>query len=85
MLLLCCVQVARLCQYMGDYHTNNQAEYAGLIAGLQVREAVIFFQGDQAAEEEYCCVALACWWLQQLGSGPAVAVCPAPAQLHAFP
>ena len=30
------VQVARLCQYMGHMHTNNQAEYAGLIAGLQV-------------------------------------------------
>ncbi|KAL4422569.1 hypothetical protein ABPG75_008766 [Micractinium tetrahymenae] len=28
-------EVARLCQYMGDLHTNNQAEYAGLIAGLQ--------------------------------------------------
>lgn len=28
-------EVARLCQYMGDAHTNNQAEYAGLIAGLQ--------------------------------------------------
>ncbi|GAB4815241.1 hypothetical protein N2152v2_002287 [Parachlorella kessleri] len=28
-------EVARLCQYMGHMHTNNQAEYAGLIAGLQ--------------------------------------------------
>ncbi|KAI7839124.1 hypothetical protein COHA_007127 [Chlorella ohadii] len=28
------VEVARLCQYIGDHHTNNQAEYAGLIAGL---------------------------------------------------
>ncbi|EFN52409.1 hypothetical protein CHLNCDRAFT_13162, partial [Chlorella variabilis] len=27
--------VSRMCQYMGDQHTNNQAEYAGLIAGLQ--------------------------------------------------
>lgn len=27
-------EVTRLCQYMGDAHTNNQAEYAGLIAGL---------------------------------------------------
>jgi hypothetical protein len=24
-----------MCQYMGDHVTNNQAEYAGLIAGLQ--------------------------------------------------
>ena len=29
-------QVLRLCRYMGDRHTNNQAEYGGLIAGLQV-------------------------------------------------
>ena len=28
-------QVARLCQFMGEHHTNNQAEYAGLIGGLQ--------------------------------------------------
>ncbi|PRW20551.1 ribonuclease H [Chlorella sorokiniana] len=28
------VEVARLCQYIGDHNTNNQAEYAGLIAGL---------------------------------------------------
>ena len=37
--LLVChyAQVARLCQYMGHMHTNNQAEYAGMIAGLQVR------------------------------------------------
>lgn len=28
-------QVARIAEYMGSYHTNNQAEYAGLIAGLQ--------------------------------------------------
>jgi ribonuclease HI len=26
--------VARLARYLGDCHTNNQAEYAGLIAGL---------------------------------------------------
>lgn len=24
-----------MCQYLGGYHTNNQAEYAGLIAGLE--------------------------------------------------
>ena len=28
-------EVGRVRAYMGDYHTNNQAEYAGLIAGLQ--------------------------------------------------
>jgi hypothetical protein len=32
--------VAEVCAYMGDTHTNNQAEYAGLIAGLQ---ASVFF------------------------------------------
>lgn len=28
-------EVGRVWRYMGDSHTNNQAEYAGLIAGLQ--------------------------------------------------
>lgn len=28
-------EVGRVRAYMGDYHTNNQAEYAGFIAGLQ--------------------------------------------------
>ena len=28
------VEVLRLCQYMGSRHTNNQAEWAGLLAGM---------------------------------------------------
>lgn len=35
-----CMQVWRLCHYMGDRHTNNQAEYAGLIAGLHAALAL---------------------------------------------
>ncbi|KAL4854790.1 hypothetical protein ACK3TF_004496 [Chlorella vulgaris] len=33
-------EVWRLCHYMGDRHTNNQAEYAGLIAGLHAALAL---------------------------------------------
>lgn len=29
-------QVAQVCYYLGDSNTNNQAEYAGLIVGLQL-------------------------------------------------
>lgn len=43
-------QVTRVCQYMGDNHTNNQAEYAGLIAGLlaalQLGCRAVRVQGD---------------------------------------
>ena len=76
------VQVSRMCQYMGDQHTNNQAEYAGLIAGLQAALELgcrrIQVQGDSTliirqVGRPQAVARLACWlpgWPARAGVAP---------------